>query len=62
MNFRKRTSVVLIIFSMVFFGFGIPKNVQKKMDKEVEKVFDTTNYSFVPITVSKAVNEKLPTN
>ncbi|WP_247097472.1 FMN-binding protein [Arenibacter sp. S6351L] len=31
------------------------------MDKEVEKVFDTTNYSFVPITVSKAVNEKLPT-
>lgn len=31
------------------------------MDKEVEKVFDTTNYSFVPIIVSKAVNDLLPT-
>ncbi|RAJ09217.1 FMN-binding protein [Arenibacter echinorum] len=61
MNFRKRTTVVLAIFSLVFFGFGIPKNVQKKMDKEVEKVFDTTNYSFVPVTVSKTVNEQLPT-
>ncbi|WP_085497148.1 FMN-binding protein [Arenibacter troitsensis] len=61
MNLRKRTTVILIIFSMVFFGFGIPKNVQKKMDKEVEKVFDTTNYSLVPITVSKAVSDLLPT-
>lgn len=46
---------------MVFFGFGIPKNVQKKMDKEVEKVFDTANYSLVPIAVSKAVSDLLPT-
>lgn len=45
---------------MLFFGFGIPKNVQKKMDKEVEKIFGTTNYSFVPYTESKAVHEQLP--
>tara|TARA_R110000744_G_scaffold53229_3_gene113778 strand:- start:188 stop:724 length:537 start_codon:yes stop_codon:yes gene_type:complete len=61
MNFRKRITVILAFFSLMFFGFGIPKNVQKKMDKEVEKLFDTTNYSFVPVTVSKTVNEQLPT-
>ena len=61
MNFRKRITVILAFISLMFFGFGIPKNVQKKMDKEVEKVFDTSKYSFVSITVSKAVNEQLPT-
>ena len=61
MNFRKRITVILAFFSLMFFGFGIPKNVQKKMDKEVEKIFDTTNYSLTSFAVSKTVNEQLPT-
>lgn len=61
MNFRKRITVILAFFSLMFFGFGIPKNVQKKMDKEVEKIFDTTNYSLTSFAVSKTVNEHLPT-
>lgn len=61
MNFRKRITVILAFFSLMFFGFGIPKNVQKKMDKEVEKIFDTTNYSLTSFAVSETVNDQLPT-
>lgn len=61
MNYRKRITVILALFSLVFLGFGIPKNVQKKMDKEVEKVFETANYFMQPISISKALNEQLPT-
>lgn len=31
------------------------------MDKEVEKIFDTTNYSLTSFAVSKTVSEQLPT-
>jgi Na+-translocating ferredoxin:NAD+ oxidoreductase RnfG subunit len=61
MNYRKRITVVSAIFSLVFFGFGIPKNVQKKMDKELEKVFETENYSLQSFSVSETVNQELPT-
>ena len=61
MNFRKRITVILAFFSLMFFGFGIPKNVQKKMDKELEKVFETENYSLQSFSVSKTVNEELTT-
>ncbi|MEB8329706.1 FMN-binding protein [Flavobacteriaceae bacterium KMM 6897] len=61
MNYRKHITVIIALFSLVFFGFGIPKNVQKKMDKEVAEVFETENYTMQPISVSKALNEQLPT-
>lgn len=61
MNYRKQITVILALFSMVFLGFGIPKYIQKKMDKELEKVFETSTYSMQPISVSKALNEQLPT-
>lgn len=31
------------------------------MDKEVEKIFDTTNYSLTSFAVSETVNDQLPT-
>lgn len=61
MNYRKQITVIIALFSLVFFGFGIPKNVQKKMDREVEEVFETENYTMQPISVNKALNEQLPT-
>ncbi|MCK0190777.1 FMN-binding protein [Arenibacter sp. F20364] len=61
MNYRKRKTVLIMVFSLVILGFGIPKNVQKKMDKELEKVFETENHSLQSFSVSKTVNELLPT-
>jgi Na+-translocating ferredoxin:NAD+ oxidoreductase RnfG subunit len=42
-------------------SFGLPKNITKKVNKEVNSVFEITDFTTVMISVSDAVNAKLPT-
>lgn len=51
-------SFLMIVF--IFFGFGIPAKLQKKVKKEIIKVFDAKEVTFVPVTVAKSLNDKLP--
>ncbi|WP_420319935.1 FMN-binding protein [Flagellimonas sp.] len=46
---------------LLFFGFGIPKTVHKKVIKEVEKTFEVSDFSLHPVMVDKEVNVELPT-
>lgn len=50
-----------LLASLLMFGFGLPKNVHKKVIKEVEKTFEIEGFKMDAIMVSEAVNEKLPT-
>jgi len=50
-----------LFVSLLLFGFGLPKNVQKKVIKEVEKTFEIEDFKMDAIAVSSEVNEKLPT-
>lgn len=51
----------LVLVALVFFGFGIPKGVNKRVLKEVEKTFEVADFTMNPILVSKEVNAQLPT-
>jgi len=51
---------ITIAISYCIVGFGVPSKLQKKVKKEVAKVFDVEETSFVAVSVSKDLNDKLP--
>jgi Na+-translocating ferredoxin:NAD+ oxidoreductase RnfG subunit len=48
------------MISFLFVGFGLPKNIEKKVVKEVEKTFEVTNVSFKSVSVDSELNSTLP--
>lgn len=46
---------------LLFFGFGIPKGVHKRVVKEVEKTFEVSNFNLTPVMFPSEVNSDLPT-
>lgn len=60
MRVTRTTSAFLLLISLLFFGFGLPRNIEKKVVKVVQKTFETTDISFRPIAVEPQLNGKLP--
>ena len=58
---RKGIIGVFLVISVVLFGFGLPKNVQKKLTKEVQKTFEIESFQMDAVIISEALNAKLPT-
>lgn len=53
-------SIFFLMIVFIFFGFGIPAKLQKKVKKEIVNVFDTDEVTFVTVTVADPLNDKLP--
>lgn len=51
---------VFIISYLLFTSFGLPKNIEKKVQKELEKTFQMTEFSLNPIRISDSLNAELP--
>ena len=51
---------VFIISSLLFTSFGLPKNIEKKVQKELEKTFQLTGFSLNPIRISDTLSAELP--
>jgi hypothetical protein len=49
---RKGIIGIFLVISVVLFGFGLPKNVQKKLTKEVQKAFEIESFQVDGVTVS----------
>ena len=60
MRSTKVTTFYIPLLSLLFLGFGLPKNIEKRVVKEVEKTFEVTDISYKSITVGAALNSKLP--
>ena len=58
---RKGIIGIFLVISVVLFGFGLPKNVQKKLTKEVQKAFEIESFQMDAVIISEALNAKLPT-
>ncbi len=56
----KATKIFFLTISFLLFGFGIPKGVQKKVVKEIEKTFEVTNVTFHQIEIDNVLNKTLP--
>ncbi len=58
----KKSLFTALLFTIAFFimGFGLPKNVAKKVVKEVEKTFEVEGFAMEAISISTSLNQKLP--
>ena len=54
------TSAVFLIVALSFLGFGLPKNLEKKVHKEVEKLFEVSEFTMAPVTIPNSLNTSLP--
>ncbi|MCK0147593.1 FMN-binding protein [Arenibacter sp. F26102] len=59
MQGKKITGFVLVL-AVMLLGFGIPEKLQKKVDKEIEKVFGANDFTLKPINVPASLNAQLP--
>lgn len=60
MRLTKTILILSLTISFFLLGFGIPKKVEKKVVKVVEKTFEVTDISFQSIVVNIELNEALP--
>lgn len=54
----KHIAVLLITYLM--FSFGLPKNIQKKVDKEIKDSFSIEKFSFISVSISSEIRKNLP--
>jgi len=53
--------LILIFTILLFLSFGIPKNLEKKVIKEIEKTFELSDFSLEQIRISESLKKQLPT-
>ena len=58
---RKGIVGILMATSLVLLSFGLPKNVQKKLTKEVQRTFEIENFQMTAVAISEELNATLPT-
>lgn len=54
----KFNSIIILVLSIV--SFGLPKNIQKKVDTEIKKTYSVDEFSFNVISIASEVNEDIP--
>jgi hypothetical protein len=59
MNFKQ---VFILIGSVLMLSFGLPKAIQKKVDKEIRTAFSIEEFGFNPISISTEVTQTLPSS
>ncbi len=45
---------------MLLLGFGLPENLEKKVYKEIEKLFEISEFSIDAVVIPEALNDGLP--
>tara|TARA_R110000868_G_scaffold329181_1_gene590051 strand:+ start:84 stop:620 length:537 start_codon:yes stop_codon:yes gene_type:complete len=61
MRLKKYFIVVLVFTGLTASSFGLPQNIQKKVLKEFEKLFDTSKIEMKTVAISEELNSQLPT-
>jgi len=54
----KLSSITILVLSIL--AFGLPKNIQKKVDSEIKKTYSVDEFSFNAMTFSLEVNKSIP--
>jgi len=52
--------ISILVLALTFLSFGLPKKIQKKVDKEIKTTYDVEKFTFKAITISEAVAKELP--
>ncbi len=54
----KHVSILIIAFIMMFFG--LPKNIQKKVNKEIVKTYGVEIFNFTEVAIASNIAKDLP--
>ncbi|NER15530.1 FMN-binding protein [Leptobacterium flavescens] len=56
-----KTNIILILFVFVLSAsFGLPKGIQKRVDKELKNVFEVETFEMKAMQVDATIEEQLP--
>lgn len=61
MRYNILFAALIVMCSFLILGFGLPKNLQKKVEKEVEKTFNVASFDLQALSVEEKLNKELPT-
>ena len=61
MNFKMIYFSFVIILSIGLLSFQLPKNIQKKVDKEIKLQFKIDEFLLEPVAISDEINSQLQT-
>ena len=51
---------LFILLATLLWGFGLPKNVQKKVHKEVQQTFQVEDFNLISVSIPEKLNLQLP--
>ncbi|RKE92186.1 FMN-binding protein [Ichthyenterobacterium magnum] len=57
MNFKH---IVFTLLALALLSFGLPKNIQKKVDKQIKATFEVEHFSLNPIVIDSELAKTLP--
>ncbi len=60
MKLKNRFLGFCMISILVLSSYGVPQNIQKKIQKELEKFFNVSEITVTPIVISDTFNTQLP--
>ena len=61
MKYFKVFYFTILFFAIISQSFDLPKNIQKKVDKEIKSAYEIDQFLLEPISISEELNLKLPT-
>lgn len=59
MNFKQ---IYIMALSVLWMSFGLPENIQKKVDSEIKEVFRVVKFEFKSVIISSEVTNILPSD
>ena len=51
---------ILIVIGFSILSFGLPKNLQKKVHKEITGTFEIENFDLISVTIPTELEQTLP--
>lgn len=54
--------ISILVLALCFLSFGLPKKIQKKVDKEIKELYDIEDYKLNAITIEEGIAKELPSN
>ena len=61
MKFNQHRILFLVLLIFISFGFSVSKGTQKKVQKELAKTFEVTDFNLVAVNIASDINSQLPT-
>lgn len=52
--------ISVLLLALIMMSFGLPKNIQKRVDKEIKASFDIEDFSFSNIVIDSNITKELP--